>query len=110
MGSAACTGIDCCDKMIGDVISPNFRSDLGMKRLKVIRKPSRSKRRVPKRDCNQKAAVCDTENNFTPERSCHIMYANNQIYQSDNFGRENRSRSSYFLPEVPYDLFKDLSR
>ena len=46
MGSAACTGIDCCDKMIGDAISTNvnFRSELGMKRLKVIRKPSRSKK------------------------------------------------------------------
>ena len=44
MGLVACTGIDCCDKMFGDVISPNFRSDLAMKRLKVIRKPSRSKK------------------------------------------------------------------
>ena len=114
MGSAACTSIDCCDgfKVIEDTVSPTnskYNSTPELPKFLIKRKSVRPSRKPDSRRDKPLSIERLQDRNTVPERSCQIMYTNNQIYHSDsmhplapaklfpNFGN---------LPNVPLYLMR----
>ena len=112
MGAAACVGMDCCDGY--NLIHDNAESSLAKCRPTVVvprirskRRPVRLRRRKIDRDTNERTPDILSGKSILQDHPCQVLYANNQIYQSDGNHQQHPPRLQPLfmsLPEIPQNL------